>query len=115
MSLIDTADARWTQDERIGFYLRDIVAIDPETGAELYASYGRRKSGRGTRYTCMLPTGEMLILYPTTRRPERRKAFTVTATSAAQAIERANKALTRFLSKSPRWSADEWNWVFAKA
>jgi hypothetical protein len=116
--LISTSDERWSQGERIDFYLAGLTAIDPETGAELYASDGRRKSGRGTRYTCRVQTGE------TQRRdtnkgprdfPVLRKAFTVTAQSDRLAIEQANKALARFLSKSPRWSDEQWNWIFGEA
>ena len=79
------------------------TAIDPETGAELYASHGRRMNGRGTRYTCRVQTSESVL----------RKAFTVTARSDCLAIEQANKALARFLSKSPVWSDEQGNWVFA--
>lgn len=115
--LISTTDARWSPDERIAFYLSDIRAIDPETGAELYASSGRRKSGRGTRYACHVPTGETRIGYRGTNNPRtipvKRKAFTVTAHSDASAIEQANKALARFLRKGPRWSDEHWNWIYS--
>jgi hypothetical protein len=115
MTLISTTDERWSQGERIDFFLQDVCAIDPDTGAELYASYGRRKSGRGTRYTCTFPTGETRQVGG--RRvvvAVKRKAFTVTAQSDRLAIEQANKALARFLSKNPVWSVDDWNWVFQK-
>lgn len=113
--LISTTDERWSQGERIDFYLQDVRAIDLDTGAELYASSGRRKSGRGTRYTCTFPTGETRIAGG--RRvvvAVKRKAFTVTAQSDRLAIEQANKALTRFLSKKPVWSIEDWNWTFQK-
>ena len=45
--------------------------------------------------------------------PVKRKAFTITARSDADAIERANKALTRFLGKHPQWSIEDWNWTCA--
>lgn len=113
--LIDTTDPRFSQDERVGYFLRDVAAADPETGAELYASYGRRMSGRGTRYMCTVPTGETYTAYlvnGTFQRPIRRKAFTVTAHSKEDAITQANKALKRFLSKGPRWSDEQYNWIF---
>lgn len=115
MTLISTIDERWSQGERIDFYLQDVRAIDPDTGAELYASYGRRIGGHGTRYTCTFPTGETRAAGG--RRvivAVKRKAFTVTAQSDRLAIEQANKALTRFLKKNPQWSIEDWNWVFQK-
>jgi hypothetical protein len=114
--LISTLDERWSQDERVAFWLRGIDAIDPDTRTELYASDGRRKTGRGTRYICRVPTGETRMGYLGTDNPRHvpvlRKAFTVTAHSEAEAIERANKALVRFLGKKPRWNDQAWNWVF---
>jgi len=113
--LFSTTDPRWTQNERVGYYLRDITAVDPESGAELYPSYGRRKSGRGTRYTCTVPTGETRTQYlnsGTVHSPVRHKAFTVTAYDESAAIEQANKALARFLSKAPRWDDTIYNWAF---
>ncbi len=116
--LISTADARWTKEERIAFFLSDLIAIDTDTGAEMYASNGRRKSGRGIRYTCRVPSGETRMGYQGTDNPRpipvKRSAFTVTAYSETAAIERANKALARFLAKSPQWSATEYDWTFQK-
>jgi len=116
--LISTIDERWSKAERIDFYLSDIRAIDLDSGAVLYASYGRRKSGRGTRYACHVPTGETRMGYRGTSNPRpvpvKRKAFTVTAHSEGAAIEQANKALARFLSKGPRWSDEAFNWTFQK-
>ncbi len=118
MTLISTADAQWTQVEQIGFLLDGLIATDPDTGAEMYASNGRRKAGRGTRYTCRVPSGETRMGYQGTNNPRpipvKRKAFTVTAHTEADAIDRANRALTRFLAKSPQWSATEYNWTFQK-
>lgn len=115
--LISTTDPRWTKDDRIGFYLSALIATDPDTGAEMDASGGRRKAGRGTRYTVRVPSGEMQMGYRGTDNPRlipvKRKAFTVTAHSEVEAIERANKALTRFLGKQPQWSIEDWNWTFA--
>ena len=115
--LISTTDERWSQGERIDFYLQGICAIDPDTGAEVYASSGRRKSGRGTRYICRVQTGEMQTR-DTNKGPRAfpvlHKAFTVTAQSDRLAIEQANKALARFLSKKPVWSVEDWNWIFQK-
>ena len=117
MTLISTTDEHWSKGEQIDFYLKDVLAIDPDTGAQLYASYGRRVSGRGTRYTCYVQTGES-VRRKTNKGPRSfpvlRKAFTVTAHSDRLAIEQANKALARFLSKSPVWSDAEWNWTFQK-
>jgi len=113
--LVSTTSECWTQDERIGFYLRGLVAFDPATGAELDASNGRRKSGRGRRYTCRVRTGETVWRETNKGRcefPEKRTAFTVTAHTEAEAIERANKALTRFLNKRPVWHAESYTWTF---
>lgn len=116
--LIATNDQRWSDGERIDFYLSGLTAIDPDTGAEMYASNGRRKSGRGTRYICRVQTGET-VLQETNKGPRYfpvyQKAFTVTAQNDRLAIEQANKALARFLGKSPRWSDEEWKWVFEQA
>ncbi len=116
MTLISTTDERWSQGERIDFFLQALTAIDSDTGAELYASNGRRAAGRGTRYTCRVQTGEMRR-QDTNKGPRAfpvlRKAFTVTAHSDRLAIEQANKALARFLSKGPQWSDEAWSWVFA--
>lgn len=115
--LISTTDPRWTQDQRIHFYLDGLTATDPDTGAELYASNGRRKSGRGTKYTCRIPNGETRMGYLGTDNPRpipvKAIAFSVSAHSAAEAIERANKTLARFLSKSPVWHAESYSWTFA--
>ena len=117
MTLISTTDERWTQDQRIEFYLSGLIAIDPDTGAEMDASGGRRKSGRGRRYSVSLPTGETRLGYLGTNNPRsvpvKRRAFSVTAHTERDAIERANKALARFLSKGPTWSDQDWNWVFS--
>lgn len=117
MTLISTADERWSQGEKIDFFLSALTAIDPNTGAELYASNGRRRYGRGTRYTCRVQTGET-IQRDTNKGPRAfpvlRKAFTVTAQSENEAIERANKALARFLSKGPKWDDAEYDWTFQK-
>jgi hypothetical protein len=114
--LISTTDERWSQGEKIDFYLQGVCAIDPDTGAEMYASDGRRKAGRGTRYICRVPTGETRMGYLGSGNPRpvaiKRKAFTVTAHSDRLAIEQANKALARFLGKNPRWDDQAWNWVF---
>jgi hypothetical protein len=114
--LIAATDGHWTKDERISFYLSGLIAVDPDTGAEMDASGGQRKRGRGRRYSVSLPTGETRMGYLGTNNPRpipvKRRAFSVTAYTEADAIERANKALTRFLSKQPVWSLEEWNWVF---
>ncbi len=114
--LISNTDERWTQEQRIHFYLDGSVANDPVTGAELSASNGRRKAGRGTKYTCRVPNGETRMGYLATDNPRpipvKRVAFSVSAHTAAEAIERANKALTRFLSKSPVWHAESYAWTF---
>lgn len=115
MALISTTDERWSCDQRIDFYLKGLTAIDPDTGAELDASNGRRRSGRGTRYTCTFPTGETRAAGG--RRvivAVKRKAFTVTAQSDRLAIEQANKALARFLARNPQWSVEDGNWTFQK-
>ena len=115
--LISTTDTRWSQGERIDFYLAGLTAIDPDTGSELYASNGRSKAGRGTKYTCRVQTGETETR-DTNKGPRsfrcKAKAFSVTAHSDRLAIERANKALARFLSKSPVWHAESYTWMFPK-
>jgi hypothetical protein len=111
-------DDCWTQDQRVEMFLSGLTASDPDTGAELSASNGRRKSGRGTRYTCRVPNGETRLGYLGTNNPRpipcRATAFSVTAHTEAEAIERANKALTRFLAKRPAWDAASYTWVFPK-
>ena len=116
MTLISTSDARWSQGERIDFYLAGLTAIDPDTGAELYASNGRRKAGRGTKYTCRVQTGET-ELRETNKGPRTVQrmsaAFSVSAKSEREAIERANKALARFFGKGPIWHRESYSWTFA--
>jgi hypothetical protein len=108
--LISTTDEQFTKEQRIDFFLRGTDAFDPETGAELEKSGGRRKGGRGARYICRVPSGETLAGGD----PLKRRAFTVTAHSEQEAIERANKALARFVGKGPRWDDERYEWVFAQ-
>lgn len=107
--LISTTDQeRFTQEQRIDFFLSGAAAYDPDTGADLSKSGGRRRAGRKARYVCRFPSGETLQ----DGSPLKRRAFTVTAHSEAEAIERANKALARFMGKRPRWDDTQYNWTF---
>ncbi len=112
------SDDCWTKDQRVEMFLRGLVAADPDSGAEMDASGGRRRLGRGRRYSCSIPTGETQLGYLNTNNPRpipvKRRAFSVTAHSETEAVERANKALVRFLSKNPVWSGTEYNWTFQK-
>jgi len=71
-------------DTRVAMFLNEYAAYDPQTGAYLMRSKGRRKSGRNRRYYAR-GCGNLVRF---------------TAANDAEAIEKANKRLNAELAKS---------------
>lgn len=47
-------------ETQILLYLGGLVAIDPQTGAYMRSSNGRRKAGRPTKYAAWMPGDEVI-------------------------------------------------------
>jgi hypothetical protein len=101
--LIDCRDERvFTLTERLGFLLHRVTAYDPETGAELHCSHGRRMAGRPSRFQVVLPCGRFFTAcYTATVRPDTNPSgevlveanqpiFGLAAAATAEAIVTAN-------------------------
>lgn len=106
----------------LGYSLKNIIAIDLETQAELHVSHARRKHGRPSRYFVIAPNGGLHIHYfKTAVTPDNprgksvnkdySRVFTLTAFDDDEAIEKANKMLpakySKFLSECYREQVQE--------
>lgn len=67
---------QFDNETQILLYLGSLVAIDPQTGAYMRASNGRRKAGRPTRYMASYPNDTVVK---------------VTAYSVQEAVDKVNK------------------------
>jgi hypothetical protein len=114
MALVDITDPQIEPVTQIGLAIRGAIAVCPATGAELHASYGRRRAGRPRRYMMLFPTGEIDTVHAqggTFVRQRLGRAFGLSAHTDAEAIVKADTQLARFLSAPRRWDAARWRFV----
>jgi hypothetical protein len=112
------------------YLLSNVVAYDPETGAELHHSEARRKYGRPTRYYVCAPDGGRSIHYFRTEAtpenpkgaritPWKGRVFGLTAYTHKEAIEKANavfpKKYAKFLQERYREETREEGKDFGRA
>lgn len=67
---------QFDNDTRILLYLASLVAIDPQTGAYIRTSNGRRKAGRPAKYAAWMPNDQVVK---------------VTAYSVQEAVDKINR------------------------
>lgn len=92
--MLQPASAFDDLDTRLGMFLSQHIAQDPDTGAYLTGSNGRRRSGRNRRYCVTVPTCNLEPL-PGGQAYSESVYLKFTAESDEQAIEKANKRLAR--------------------
>ena len=90
------------------YWFRGVVAVDPETGAELLKSRASRRTGKPRTYGVWAWNGTTYIHYfynyatkqrePSISKPKD-QVFGLTAFSDTQAIEKSNKRLDKAMKK----------------
>lgn len=87
------------QVTQIGMFINQRIAQDPDTGARLVGSNGRRRTGRNRRYWVIIPTCNLRQYETGGHAYPQDVSFGLTAESDQHAIEKANRRLPKELAK----------------